>query len=144
VYRILINTAKRRGVRERRTVPVASLAHGTEDGPTVDPARFRGQADKYPGHWTTAPAPWRNVVEDAPLATELRKVIAAALDQVPVRQRAVLTLRDIDGRDAVEVNDILGITAGNQRVLLHRARAIVRAHIDRYMLAGVDGDGNRP
>ena len=142
VYRILINTAKRRGVRERRTVPAGSLTLAGEAVPTVDPACFRGIHDDYPGHWTTSPSPWPST-EDASLAGELRAVIAAALDHLPVRQRAVLTLRDIDGRDAGEVCDILGITPGNQRVLLHRARAIVRMHIDTYVLAGSDGDGGR-
>jgi RNA polymerase sigma-70 factor (ECF subfamily) len=142
VYRILINTAKRRGVRERRTVPAGPLALDGEAVPTVDSACFRGLADDRPGDWTTSPSPWPST--DAALGGELRAVIAAALDHVPVRQRAVLTLRDIDGRDAGEVCDILGITPGNQRVLLHRARATVRTHIDTYVLAGLDGDGSRP
>src|SRR4051812_23096420 len=42
VFRILVNTAKTRGMRESRTLPFASLSLADDDGPTVDPARFRG------------------------------------------------------------------------------------------------------
>ncbi len=44
VYRILVNTAKKRGVRESRTVPWSSLADD-DHGPTVDPALFRDADD---------------------------------------------------------------------------------------------------
>src|SRR3954464_1203396 len=36
VFRILVNTAKTRGVRESRTVPFTSLSLADDDGPTVD------------------------------------------------------------------------------------------------------------
>src|SRR5437660_670841 len=37
VYRILVHTARRRGIRESRTVPWSSLPDGEDAGPTVDP-----------------------------------------------------------------------------------------------------------
>src|SRR5258706_3160811 len=56
VYRILVNTAKNRGMRESRTVPWTSVAAALGDaGPTVDPSRFQGRGDEYPGHWRGAP-----------------------------------------------------------------------------------------
>lgn len=45
VYRILINRAKSRGVREHRTVPVGDLTRD-DIGPTVDPA-IRGRLEDY-------------------------------------------------------------------------------------------------
>jgi RNA polymerase sigma-70 factor (ECF subfamily) len=45
----------------------------------------------------------------------------------------VILLRDIDGWTPMEVSDVLGITDGNQRVLLHRARSKVRMALERYM-----------
>ena len=95
VYRILINTAKKKGVREHRTVPSESLSVASDDrGPTVDPARFRGPDDQYPGGWREFPAPWPSA-EGAVLAGEVRGEIAQALDTLPERQRVVITLRDV-------------------------------------------------
>ena len=45
------------------------------------------------------------------------------IDQLPLAQRQVVTLRDVEGLSSSEVCGILRITEGNQRVLLHRARA---------------------
>jgi RNA polymerase sigma-70 factor (ECF subfamily) len=130
VYRILVNTAKRRRDRERRIVPWSSL--GPEDrGPTVDPERFQGAGEPYPGHWRELPEPWPSPEQHA-LAAETRARVAAAVGRLPERQRVVITLRDIEGYDAGEVCSILEISAANQRVLLHRARAFVRAELERY------------
>jgi RNA polymerase sigma-70 factor (ECF subfamily) len=131
VYRILVNQAKRRGVRERRTVPFASLAP-EDSGPTVDPARFQGPEGEYPGHWREDPEAWP---EQVALSREVHDVVTEALEGLPARQRVVVALRDLEGHTADEVRALLGITAGNQRVLLHRGRAVVRAHLERYFSA---------
>jgi RNA polymerase sigma-70 factor (ECF subfamily) len=129
VYRILVNTARKRGVREQRTVPWASLV--PDDGPTVDPSRFRGADDPYPDGWLAFPKSWPST-ESEVLANEVRAVVAAALEELPPRQQVVLTLRDIDGQSADEVCSLLEISTANQRVLLHRARAVVRGQLERY------------
>lgn len=135
VYRILVNIAKRRGARENRSVPWSSLSPADEDaGATVDPGRFRGPGEPYAGHWREFPAPWPSP-EQQVLAGEFRSQVAAALAQLPDRQRAVITLRDIEGYSSAEVCSILDISAGYQRVLLHRARAFVRARLEDYVTA---------
>ena len=137
VYRILVNTAKRRAAREHRFVPVSSLGPGrAEAGPTVDPDRFQGPDEPYPRHWRTLPAPWPDLVpspEQCTLDAELQARLEDALDELPERQRAVITLRDVQGRPAEEVCTILEISSANQRVLLHRARAHVRARLEVYL-----------
>ncbi|MBN6033933.1 RNA polymerase sigma factor [Amycolatopsis sp. 195334CR] len=125
VFRILVNTAKRRGKREYRTIPASDL------GPTVDPAKFGGPGDPFPGHWLELPAPWPGP-DQAALDGEVRAQVSAALADLPERQRVVLTLRDVEGYDSAEVCAILEISAANQRVLLHRARAFVRGKLDAY------------
>ena len=130
VFRILLNKAQRLGGRESRTVPYSSLAPDDE-GPTVDPSRFQGPNEPFPGHWREWPDPWPEP-EDAALARELRQRAGAALAELPERQRVVLALRDIEGYDTAEVCSILDITAANQRVLLHRARAHVRRRLENY------------
>jgi RNA polymerase sigma-70 factor, ECF subfamily len=132
VYRILVNTAKRRRDRERRTVPWSSLESEDRDaGATVDPARFQGPGEPYPGHWREFPAPWPPP-EQHVLSVEIRGVLTAAVDRLPERQRVVIMLRDVAGYSAEEVCSILEVSAANQRVLLHRARAFVRAELERY------------
>lgn len=136
IYRILVNTARKRGVREHRTVPWASLV--TECGPTVHAGRFRGPDDLYAGGWLVFPKSWPST-ESEVLAREVREVVAAALEGLPVRQQVVLTLRDIDGQSADEVCALLQISTANQRVLLHRARAAVRNHLEQYYEASAGG-----
>jgi RNA polymerase sigma-70 factor (ECF subfamily) len=128
-YQILINIAKTRGQRDARVIPESSLS---EDGPTVDPTRFRGPQDPYPGHWRTPPEPWLSP-EGSAVDAETRQHLEAALDRLPARQRSVITLRDVEGYGSDEVCHILDITPENQRVLLHRARASVRAALAAYL-----------
>ncbi|BCJ46081.1 RNA polymerase sigma24 factor [Actinoplanes ianthinogenes] len=125
VYRILVNKAKTRGVRDARLVPT-----GDDRDPTVDPARFRGSDDPYPGHWRSSPPAWPSPEEGA-VAAETRRELAAALAGLPARQRVVVTLRDVTGHSSDEVCDLLSISAANQRVLLHRGRAALRAALER-------------
>jgi RNA polymerase sigma-70 factor (ECF subfamily) len=133
VYRILVNTAKRRAMREGRQVSW-SLVPGEDDTPTVDRRRFGGPDDPFPGHWLTFPAPWPSPEQRA-VSGEIQVRVEAALAGLPERQRVVITLRDVEGYSSDEVCSILQISAANQRVLLHRARAFVRGKLEEYFAA---------
>ena len=124
-FRILTNIAKTRGVRERRAVPMSSLG----DEPTVDPDRFRGPDDDYPGGWKAFPEQWPGPEESA-VATDTTERVSRIIADLPERQRLVISLRDVHGFSAAEVCDLLEVSAANQRVLLHRARAAVRAGLE--------------
>lgn len=130
VLRIVVNIAKTRGESERRTRPFSAVDPCS--GPTVDPSRFRPAGELYAGGWWSFPEEWPPSPEGEALSGELRNVLRAALALLPDSQRAVMTLRDMDGYDAAETCEILGLTAGNQRVLLHRARASVRSKLEAY------------
>jgi RNA polymerase sigma-70 factor (ECF subfamily) len=136
VYRILVNTARKRGVHEHRTIPWASLV--PDEGPTVDSSRFRGAEDFHPDGWLAFPKSWPTT-ESEVLANEVRATVAAALEGLPLRQQVVLTLRDIDGHSADEVCTLLEISTANQRVLLHRARAAVRGQLEQYFATTAGG-----
>jgi RNA polymerase sigma-70 factor (ECF subfamily) len=126
IFRILTNTAKTRGERERRSVPFSTL--DTEEGgfePAVERSRFTGT-----GHWAVLPRAWP---EDRLLANETRSVIERAIERLPQSQRTVITLRDVDGWTADEVRNALELSETNQRVLLHRARAKVRRALEQYL-----------
>ncbi|MGJ6964363.1 RNA polymerase sigma factor [Streptosporangium sp. G11] len=129
VYRILVNTARRRGVRENRTVPWSSVFE--QERQTVDRSCFQGVDDPFPGCWKDFPTAWPTP-ESEVLAAEVRDRIAAALAELPLRQRTVITLRDVEGCTSEEVCEILEISAANQRVLLHRARTAVRGRLEDY------------
>jgi RNA polymerase sigma-70 factor (ECF subfamily) len=142
VFRILTNLAKTRGVREARTVPLSSLGP-QDDGaaPTVDRDRFRGADDEWPGHWLVdaAPARWPSP-ESSVLAAEVRHEVVSALAELPERQRLVVTLRDVHGLGSDEVCSVLHLSPANQRVLLHRGRAQVRAALEDYYRGREDGE----
>jgi RNA polymerase sigma-70 factor (ECF subfamily) len=104
IFGILVNTARTKAVRDARSLPFSSLE--TDDRPAVEPSVFGAD-----GRWTSAPPRLDGDPETGLLS----------------RQRAVITLRDLVGLTATEVCDLLELSDGNQRVLLHRARARVRA-----------------
>ena len=132
LFTVLINIAKKRGVRERSDVDVQIAAF---TGGTVDPARFRDNDDEYPGHWRDdeAPSPFPDTPEGSALGTELMTVTRHELDKLPERQRVVVTMRDMLGMDSAEVSRLLEISGANQRVLLHRGRAAVRQGLEEYL-----------
>jgi RNA polymerase sigma-70 factor (ECF subfamily) len=148
VFRILENQARSRGVREARVVPWSSAFGGaaTDDGggPTVAPSRFRGPEDRWCGGWTPdgRPAGWQPPPEDAAVAAEMRRELGAALDELPERQRRVVELRDVHGLSSDEVCSLLGLSPGNQRILLHRGRARLRARLED-VYRGRSGEGGR-
>jgi RNA polymerase sigma-70 factor (ECF subfamily) len=124
---IVVNIARRQGSRQARQVPVAM----SEAGPTVDAGRFQGAGEREPGGWRQFPSAWPSP-EDAAVGSEVRSVIEAAIARLPERQRIVMQLRDLHGYDGQEVADLLSLSIGNQRVLLHRARALVRRELEAY------------
>ena len=135
ILRILVNRAKTRGQREARCMPFSALGGGVEedDGPAVDPDRFLpADHPRYPNHWSAAPAEWSQMPDERMLAGEVRERIRAAIETLPARQQAVIALRDIEGWSPEEICEVLDLSEGNQRVLLHRARSRVRAELERY------------
>ena len=134
IFRILTNIAMRAGSKEARSVPFAALAAEEDTGePSVDPDRFLpADHELFPGHWATMPAAWPTP-EEGLLSGELRDIILRAIADLPAAQRTVIGLRDIEGWASDEVSDALEISAGNQRVLLHRARSKVRNTIEEYL-----------
>jgi RNA polymerase sigma-70 factor (ECF subfamily) len=131
IMRIVVNIAKTRGVREARSVPFASLAPEGEDA-AVEPERFRGPADAFPGHWRAYPANWNSVPEEVLHDRATLRIAMAAIAELPPAQRAVITMRDVQGCGPDEVCAALEVSEGNQRVLLHRARSRVRAALERH------------
>lgn len=122
VIRILCNRARTRGVREKRTVPFSAL----DDEERVEAGRFKNN-----GHWGSPPSGFgEEDPERLLLRGEVLAALKGALEELPANQRVVVTLRDIEGLESHEVCNALDITETNQRVILHRGRARLRAILE--------------
>src|SRR5215210_8092600 len=128
----LVNNANTRGARAARPVPFASLAPG-QDEPAVEPERFRGPQDAFAGHWRAYPGNWGAAPEVAVEDRETLRVAMRAISQLPVTQQTVIRMRDVEGYSSDEVCAALEVSAGNERVLLHRARSRVRAALEAHL-----------
>lgn len=130
IFQILKNRARTRAKRERRTIPASSF--GDEDAEHqagVDAARFDER-----GMWGVAPRPWQSdTPERLSMNQEAIRFLREALDELAPTQRAVVTMRDVEGLSSAEVCDILEISSANQRVLLHRGRSTLRAALEEYV-----------
>jgi RNA polymerase sigma-70 factor (ECF subfamily) len=116
-FSILVNRARTRGAREARTLPQSSP-----------------ELEETTGTWSSidAPSRWDSAPESAVLSKEILVELDQALSGLPSRQRQVVSMRDVCGMSADEVCAALRITAANQRVLLHRARAALRTALAGY------------
>ena len=131
IFRILVNRARTRGARDGRTLNFSAL-----QGPDGDSAdlveRFSAE-----GRWIQPPSLWQaQDPEDLLLRAETAECLKSAIASLPENQRAVVTLRDLEGIDAQEICNILSISETNQRVLLHRARTKVRAILEKHLKRG--------
>jgi len=112
LFRILINRTRSAGSREY----------------AVDPDRFDAQ-----GQWADPLERWVEETEDRLDAVRWLPILKTALDDLPLRQRQVVILRDVEGLSSDEACDLLGISAGNQRILLHRGRGRLRGILEAHM-----------
>ena len=130
ILRIVTNIAKTQGTAgSRRSVPFASLGGDDLDAPPFDPDRFLGPGQEWAGHWSTLPGGLAGVF---PRTDWWRRrpstpCVRRAIEALPPMQAEVIRLRDVAGWASEEVRNALDLTETNQRVLLHRARAKVRA-----------------
>ncbi len=135
IVHILINRAKTRGKRERRSIPFSALSYDDDDDtPAVEPERFLPAGDPHwPRYWDAYPRDWDALPEQHLLSAETLAVASRAVAALPPNQREVIRLRDIEGWSASEVCNALVISEANQRVLLHRARSTVRRALEQYV-----------
>lgn len=127
LFSIVLNRARTRASREGRLVGLPSLLDGTDPGGrAVDLSAF-----KPDGHWVEAPRLWDELDPERIVGgRQLWDHVMDVIERLPAGQRAVITMRDMEGCAAEEVCSLLEISPENQRVLLHRARGRVRQAID--------------
>jgi RNA polymerase sigma-70 factor (ECF subfamily) len=142
LFAILLRCAARTRDRERRSIPFSAVweAEAESAESAVEPERFFPSGHRWSGIWRldrpeAVPSGWAEVPEDRLLGQELRQLVDRVVAGLPAAQREVFTLRDIEGFTSEEVCTVFEVTANNQRVLLHRARARVRRELERYLRA---------
>ena len=129
------STAHASRARLDRAACFSAITNGAEEPfePTVEPSRFQGPNDRFPGGWRSFPPTWDEVPDQRLLAAETRQHLQSAIESLPPQQREVVILRDVHGCSADEVCSVLQLSAANQRVLLHRGRARVRHMLAQYL-----------
>jgi RNA polymerase sigma-70 factor (ECF subfamily) len=132
LFHILVNRARSAGSSEhrsgtRRSTGIVDSAFGDEDrgAPAVATSIFDAR-----GSWLEPVVPWADESEDRLDAATFAPFLKAALDGLPPRQREVVLLRDLEGLSSAEVCDVLGVSPGNQRLLLHRGRSQLRRELE--------------
>jgi RNA polymerase sigma-70 factor (ECF subfamily) len=110
LFHILLNRARTTSGREHRS-------------DVVDVSEERFDAN---GAWADPPEPWADQADDRVVAERLARRVGELVATLPAAQRQVVLLRDVEGLPAQEVAALVGVSGGNQRVLLHRGRAHLR------------------
>lgn len=116
--RIALNEALARLRRRRPTVPL-DHAHAA----TVVP---------FPGPQPPDP-------EAAAARRQVRDAIETAVDRLPRPFRVVFVLRDVEELTTAETADLLGLAEATVKTRLHRARRLLRRHIDAEIVAVLSG-----
>ena len=122
LFRILINRARTAGGKEHRNLPLAAVE------PAVDPSRFTSG-----GAWAEPVEGWETDADNRLVAATWSETLRTALDELPPRQREIVILRDVEGLPSEDVCSVLGVTEGNQRVLLHRGRSRLRSLLENEL-----------
>ena len=76
---------------------------------------------------------WSAKIDDPAIQSELRDVLASAIDELPANHRAVIVLHDVEGLSMAEVADALGISLATAKTTAHRARLRLRRRLGLFL-----------
>ena len=117
--------------------PFAAESDAALSAPAVQPNRFLPpDHPKWPGHWAAFPQSWVDVSESRLRAPEMCERISATIEALSPRQRAIISLRDVEGWTTEEVAYVLGIGTAQQCLLLHQGRSRVRSALETLLDRG--------
>ncbi len=137
LFSIVLNRARTRASREGRLVALPASLDGGPAGSEGAERAVPLAAFQAEGQWRDVPRLWDELDPERIIAgRQLWDHVREAVERLPPGQRAVIILRDMEGRSAEEACRLLAISAENQRVLLHRARGRIRRTIDS-LVAGL-------
>lgn len=131
LFTILINKARTRARADKRYVAMADEDTSFEAEPLVPAGRFAAD-----GHWADPPARLDMLDPERILSgRETWRQVSDIVERLPPAQRAVLLMRDVEGREAAETCQLLALSPDNQRALLHRARSRIREELEKLVVA---------
>jgi len=120
IYRITANAAYqklRRAAHQRDEISLDQVLPILDDG----------------HHHLDPSGDWSAKIDDPAIQSELRDVLASAIDELPANHRAVIVLHDVEGLSMAEVADALGITVTTAKVRAHRARLRLRKRLGMFL-----------
>jgi RNA polymerase sigma-70 factor (ECF subfamily) len=126
IFGILTNLARKRRKHDAREPAWSTLS----DEPLDEEASRMSDRFEDDGHWSVPPRQWKNDPESEAMQTQLLERVQEVIDKLPARQRAAVMLRDVEGLSTDEVCEVLDVSKGNQRVLLHRGRNKIREALE--------------
>lgn len=128
LFTIVGNEAKGRLRKSKREVSIDA----NDIGELFAPDRFLAD-----GHWAQAPGAWHDDSPEALMSQEdFQRCLEKTLAALPAAQRTALMLRDQDGLDIDAICNLLGASASNVRVLVHRARVRVYGMVEHFEETG--------
>jgi RNA polymerase sigma-70 factor (ECF subfamily) len=126
LFRICVNRARTKGVKEKRVIPVDL---------TSDRSLLAGRFNES-GMWADPPVPFTDSIDDAIVNGPIVQLVHESIAGLPEVARAVVTLRDVEGLSTAEVAELLDLSEANVRVILHRSRSRIRSEVESKMRAG--------
>ena len=129
--RIVINEARMQLRSRKRELLFADAGNANDSGDSV--------ADRFnpDGSWRRPPTSWHFDSPDALLMSDdLMICLDRLLSEMPLKQRAILEMRDTAQLPFSEICNNLSVSASNARVLLHRARTQLFKLVNHYQETG--------
>lgn len=127
LYQIVANNCLMKRRRSKLDKSSVSL-----EGSNDTQAESEGQRDDVP---VQALASLKQTPQDEVVNKELRELLDNAILKLPMEQRIVFILRDVEGRSAEEAATILKVSVSAAKSRLRRARLFLRAQLQEYMEA---------
>jgi RNA polymerase sigma-70 factor (ECF subfamily) len=98
------------------------------------------------GQHVEPPADWSAHVEELALQTELRALLTAAIEDLPVDYRLAFLLHDLEGLSNPETSEVLSVSLPAVKSRVHRSRLFLRKRLAEYfegagLSAGTDPIG---
>jgi RNA polymerase sigma-70 factor, ECF subfamily len=122
-------------VKARPARDVTAAVAGGDPTPAVDPERFQGDTEPFPGHWRENPVPWPDVDPADPVVLA---AVESGLAGLPDTWARAVLGHDIERRPEAEVAAELDVSVAQLRQVLNRARAELREHLARSFGRGDD------
>lgn len=111
----------------------ASTRYEVREENTEDNKSFLGNFFDSDGEWSkkAKPGNWGNPTEESLNSKEFRKALTECVDKLPATPQKVVELKFMDDRESEDICKELNISASNYWVIMHRAKLLLRACLEK-------------